>query len=59
MILGKQFDNLIDSVKIKIVQSIEEDKLRPYLEKIACGKQTLNSYEYPILRMSPEELKTC
>ncbi|WP_341751945.1 hypothetical protein [Candidatus Tisiphia endosymbiont of Piscicola geometra] len=55
--LGKLSEDLIDSVRVRVVGSIESDKTTPYLEEIARAKQTINGYEYPILRMGADELK--
>lgn len=56
--LTKLSDNLVDCVRVGVFNTIEMDRNKPYLEEIARGKQTLNSIEYPILRMNEEELKS-
>ncbi|WP_425363004.1 hypothetical protein [Candidatus Tisiphia endosymbiont of Hybos culiciformis] len=50
-------DELVDCVRVRVSGTIERDKIMPYLEEIAQAKQTLNGYEYPILRMNETELK--
>ncbi|WP_375319249.1 hypothetical protein [Candidatus Tisiphia endosymbiont of Oplodontha viridula] len=59
-IISEQYghDELVDCVRVRISGTIEQDKIKPYLEEITQAKQTLNGYEYPILRMSETELKS-
>ncbi|WP_375332123.1 hypothetical protein [Candidatus Tisiphia endosymbiont of Temnostethus pusillus] len=51
--LGKLSEDLIDSVRVRVVSTIESDKTKPYLEEIARAKQTINGYEYPIVLIQP------